>query len=110
MSIRVRPSRHRSGAYPTRTHGGRTRGGDRHRPEHWWSWDITERAGPAERTRYYLYVVIDIYSRYVPGGGLLVYAENAASPGRGAMAATRSVLRRGSPSGPAPAGVRPAPP
>ena len=31
------------------------------------SWDITKLAGPAKWTWYYLYVIIDIYSRYVPG-------------------------------------------
>jgi putative transposase len=32
-----------------------------------WSWDITKLLGPAKWTYYYLYVIIDIYSRYVPG-------------------------------------------
>jgi putative transposase len=32
-----------------------------------WSWDITKLRGPAKWTYYYLYVIIDIYSRYVPG-------------------------------------------
>lgn len=32
-----------------------------------WSWDITKLAGPAKWTWYYLYVIIDIYSRYVTG-------------------------------------------
>lgn len=32
-----------------------------------WSWDITKLAGPAKWTYYYLYVIIDIYSRYIPG-------------------------------------------
>ncbi len=31
------------------------------------SWDITKLAGPAKWTWYHLYVIIDIYSRYVPG-------------------------------------------
>jgi putative transposase len=30
-----------------------------------WSWDITKLHGPAKWTYYYLYVIIDIYSRYV---------------------------------------------
>ena len=30
-----------------------------------WSWDITKLLGPAKWTYYYLYVVLDIYSRYV---------------------------------------------
>jgi putative transposase len=37
------------------------------RPNQLWSWDITKLLGPAKWTYYYLYVIIDIYSRYVPG-------------------------------------------
>jgi putative transposase len=36
-------------------------------PNQVWSWDITKLLGPAKWTYYYLYVVLDIYSRYVPG-------------------------------------------
>jgi hypothetical protein len=32
-----------------------------------WSWDISKLRGPAKWTYYYLYVVIDVYSRYVVG-------------------------------------------
>lgn len=32
-----------------------------------WSWDITKLRGPAKWTWYYLYVILDIYSRYVVG-------------------------------------------
>ncbi len=32
-----------------------------------WSWDITKLLGPAKWTYYYLYCIIDIYSRYVVG-------------------------------------------
>jgi putative transposase len=32
-----------------------------------WSWDITKLLGPTKWTYYYLYVVLDIYSRYVVG-------------------------------------------
>jgi putative transposase len=32
-----------------------------------WSWDITKLPGPAKWTYYYLYVIIDIFSRYVTG-------------------------------------------
>ncbi len=37
------------------------------RPNQVWSWDITKLLGPATWTYYYLYVILDIYSRYVPG-------------------------------------------
>jgi putative transposase len=36
-------------------------------PNQVWSWDITKLLGPAKWTYYYLYVIIDIFSRYVPG-------------------------------------------
>jgi putative transposase len=36
-------------------------------PNQCWSWDITKLAGPAKWTWYYLYVLLDIYSRYVVG-------------------------------------------
>jgi putative transposase len=32
-----------------------------------WSWDITKLAGPAKWTWFYLYTVLDIYSRYAVG-------------------------------------------
>ncbi len=47
------------------------------RPNEVWSWDITRLLGPAKWTYYYLYVIIDIYSRYVPGW-LLATRETAA--------------------------------
>jgi putative transposase len=36
-------------------------------PNHVWSWDITKLRGPRPWTYCYLYVVIDIFSRYVVG-------------------------------------------
>ena len=36
-------------------------------PNEVWSWDITRLRGPAKRQFFYLYVLLDIYSRYVPG-------------------------------------------
>ena len=36
-------------------------------PNQVWSWDITRLLGPVKWTYYYLYVIIDIYSRYVAG-------------------------------------------
>ena len=41
-----------------------------------WSWDITKLLGPEKWTYYYMYVIIDIFSRYVPGW-MLAHAENA---------------------------------
>jgi putative transposase len=36
-------------------------------PNQVWSWDITKLHGPAKWTYYYLYVILDIYSRYATG-------------------------------------------
>jgi putative transposase len=36
-------------------------------PNQVWSWDITKLKGPVPWTYYYLYVILDIFSRYVPG-------------------------------------------
>jgi putative transposase len=46
------------------------------RPNQVFSWDITKLHGPAKWTYFYLYTVIDIYSRYVPGW-MLARAERA---------------------------------
>jgi putative transposase len=35
------------------------------RPNELWSWDITKLLGPAKWTYYYLYVILDVFSRYV---------------------------------------------
>ena len=36
-------------------------------PNEVWSWDITKLKGPAKWSYYYLYVILDIFSRYVVG-------------------------------------------
>ncbi len=46
-------------------------------PNRVWSWDITKLHGPAKWTYYYLYVVLDVYSRYVVGW-LIAPRESAA--------------------------------
>lgn len=46
------------------------------KPNMCWSWDITKLHGPAKWTYFYLYVIIDIYSRYVVGW-LLAERESA---------------------------------
>jgi putative transposase len=46
-------------------------------PNQCWSWDITKLAGPARWTWYYLYVILDIFSRYVVGW--MVAAREAAA-------------------------------
>jgi putative transposase len=37
------------------------------RPNEVWSWDITKLLGPTKWTYFYLYVILDIFSRYVVG-------------------------------------------
>ena len=46
-------------------------------PNQVWSWDITKLLGPVKWTYFYLYVILDIFSRYVPGW-LLAREESAA--------------------------------
>jgi putative transposase len=37
------------------------------RPNQVWSWDITKLLGPSKWSYYYLYVILDVFSRYVVG-------------------------------------------
>jgi putative transposase len=46
-------------------------------PNQVWSWDITKLKGPAKWTYFYLYVIMDIFSRYVVGW-LIAPAERKA--------------------------------
>ena len=45
-------------------------------PNQVWSWDITKLRGPSKGVYYYLYVIIDIFSRYVVGW-MIAEAETA---------------------------------
>ena len=45
-------------------------------PNEVWSWDITKLRGPVKWTYYYLYVILDIFSRYVVGW-MVAHAESA---------------------------------
>ena len=36
-------------------------------PNQLWTWDITKLLGPAKWTYYYLYVILDVFSRYTVG-------------------------------------------
>jgi transposase InsO family protein len=51
-------------------------------PNQCWSWDITKLAGPARWRGFYLYVILDIYSRYVVGW--MVAHWGGRQPGRAA--------------------------
>src|SRR5438093_9457497 len=46
-------------------------------PNQVWSWDITKLLGPAKWTYFYLYVIMDIFSRYVVGW-MVAHQESAA--------------------------------
>jgi len=46
------------------------------RPKELWSWDITKLLGPATWTYFYLYVILDVFSRYVVGW-LVAHRETA---------------------------------
>jgi putative transposase len=45
-------------------------------PNQVWSWDITKLLGPVKWTYFYLYVILDIFSRYVTGW-TVAYRESA---------------------------------
>ena len=45
-------------------------------PNQLWSWDITKLLGPAKWTYFYLYVILDVYSRYVVGW-MVAHRESA---------------------------------
>ena len=47
------------------------------RPNEVWSWDITKLKGPAKWTCFHLYVILDIFSRYVVGW-MIALKESAA--------------------------------
>jgi putative transposase len=46
------------------------------RPNELWSWDITKLLGPAKWTYFYLYVMLDVFSRYVVGW-MVTHRESA---------------------------------
>jgi putative transposase len=50
-------------------------------PNQLWSWDITKLLGPAKWTYYYLYVIIDVFSRYAVGW-MVAHRETAALAAR----------------------------
>jgi putative transposase len=56
------------------------------RPNELWSWDITKLRGPAKWTYFYLYVVLDVFSRYVVGW--MIAPEESASLAKKLLAET----------------------
>ena len=59
-------------------------------PNQVWSWDITKLLGPVRWSYFYLYVILDIFSRYVVGW-MLAPAESAALAQRLAHSSRRAV-------------------
>ena len=59
-------------------------------PNQLWSWDITKLKGPVKWTYFYLYVILDVFSRYVVGW--LAAVPGIGHPG---PAADRADLRSG---------------
>jgi putative transposase len=55
-------------------------------PNQLWSWDITKLLGPARWTNYYLYDILDVFSRYVVGW--LIAERETASLAEELIAAT----------------------
>jgi len=47
------------------------------RPNELWSWDITKLLGPTKWTYFYLYVMLDVFSRYVLVGCMVAPRESA---------------------------------
>src|SRR5678815_4710036 len=62
------------------------------RPNELWSWDITKLLGPTKWTYFYLYVMLDVFSRYVVGW-MVAHRESAMLAER---SSTRPAPARGS--------------
>lgn len=65
------------------------------RPNEIWSWDITKLPGPATWTSFYLYVILDIFSRFVVGW--LAAARESKTLAKRMIEAT--IQRQGIPAG-----------
>jgi putative transposase len=55
-------------------------------PNQLWSWDITKLKGPAKWTYYYLYTILDVFSRYIVGW--LIAANESATLAKQLIAET----------------------
>ena len=60
-------------------------------PNQLWSWDITKLLGPAKWTYYYLYTILDVFSRYVVGW--LIAERESASLAEELIAATCACVK-----------------
>ena len=64
-------------------------------PNQVWSWDITKLHGPAKWTYYYLYVILDIYSRYAVGWMVATRESAALAEKLIAATAAKQHIRQG---------------
>ena len=65
------------------------------RPNQAWSWDITKLKGPESGVLYYLYTVIDIYSRYVVGWAVQMSESTALATSLISACVKREGVNRG---------------
>ncbi len=63
------------------------------RPNEVWSWDITKLKGPAKWTYYYLYVILDVFSRYAVGWTVQPRESAALAKARPAQAAEQKAIK-----------------
>jgi putative transposase len=64
------------------------------RPNEVWSWDISKLKGPATGTYYYLYVILDVFSRYAVGWTVQHRESSQVAKALIAQAATQQQVRR----------------
>ena len=73
------------------------------KPNELWSWDITKLLGPQKWSYFYLYVILDVFSRYVVGW-MIAERETATLAGR-YRTASAACRTRGPPSATSSAGT-----
>jgi len=64
------------------------------RPNEVWSWDISKLKGPAKWTYYYLYVILDVFSRYAVGWTVQHRESSQVAKALIAQAAAQQQIRR----------------
>jgi putative transposase len=65
------------------------------RPNELWSWDISKLLGPAKWTYYYLYVILDVFSRYAVGWTVQQRESAAVATALIAQAVEQQQIREG---------------
>lgn len=64
-------------------------------PNQLWSWDITKLLGPSKWTYYYLYVILDVFSRYIVGWMIAERESSALAEELIAQTCMRQGIQRG---------------